>query len=60
MSALDEAKRKIAIDTHLKRYEAAVARLSASGNYEAAIVIFSHPGFSSYLEPCLRSCDVIL
>ena len=41
MSALDEAKRKIAIDTHLKRYDAAVTRLSASGDYEAAIVIFS-------------------
>jgi hypothetical protein len=38
MSALSETKRRIAIDTHLKRYETAVASMSASGDYDEAIV----------------------
>jgi hypothetical protein len=38
MSALTESKRRIAIDTHLKRYDAAVTGMSSSGDFEGAIV----------------------
>jgi hypothetical protein len=38
MSALSESKRRVAIDTHLKRFDTAVACLSACGDYDEAVV----------------------
>ena len=38
MSALGESKRRAAIDTHLKRFDTAVACMAASGDLDEAIV----------------------
>ncbi len=49
MSALADTQRRIAIDTHLKRYDSAVACMSASGDIDAAVTLAKATGSTASL-----------
>jgi hypothetical protein len=58
LSSLSESKRRVAIDTHLKRFDSAVTRLVLDGDFDSAIVIF--PTLSSLPKPKLSSLAHIM